>query len=91
MDIQNVEFNQQLVLGCDQSFATQWLSPRIAQLRGLLPAVSLRITASDNYAESLGPEVQAAILHGDGQWPGFTANACSQKKCFRSAAPTTRI
>ena len=33
MDIQNVEFNQQLVFGCDQSFATQWLSPRISELR----------------------------------------------------------
>ena len=71
MDIQNVEFNQQLVFGCDQSFATQWLAPRIAQIRELLPAVALRIIASDDYGESLGAEVQAAVLHGDGQWPGF--------------------
>jgi LysR family glycine cleavage system transcriptional activator len=87
MDIQNVEFNQQLVLGCDQSFATQWLSPRIAQLRGLLPAVSLRIIASDNYDESLGPEVQVAILHGDGQWPGFYSERLFAEEVFPVCSP----
>jgi len=71
MDIQNVEFSQQLVIGCDQSFATQWLSPRLAQLRQLMPAVTLRIIASDDYNESLGSEVQIAVMHGDGLWPGF--------------------
>ena len=86
-DIQNVEFNQQLVLGCDQSFATQWLSPRIAQLRGLLPAVSLRIIASDNYDESLGPEVQVAILHGDGQWPGFYSERLFAEEVFPVCSP----
>jgi len=86
-DIQNVEFNQQLVLGCDQSFATQWLSPRIAQLRRLLPAVSLRIIASDNYDESLGPEVQAAILHGDGQWPGFYSERLFAEEVFPVCSP----
>ena len=87
MDIQNVEFNQQLVLGCDQSFATQWLSPRIAQLRRLLPAVSLRIIASDNYDESLGPEVQVAILHGDGQWPGFYSERLFAEEVFPVCSP----
>lgn len=87
MDIQNVEFNQQLVLGCDQSFATQWLSPRIARLRRLLPDVSLRIIASDNYAESLGPEVQAAILHGDGQWPGFFSERLFAEEVFPVCSP----
>ena len=86
-DIQNVEFNQQLVLGCDQSFATQWLSPRIAQLRRLLPAVSLRIIASDNYGESLGPEVQVAILHGDGQWSGFHSERLFAEEVFPVCSP----
>lgn len=87
MDIQNVEFSQQLVLGCDQSFATQWLSPRIAQLRELLPSVSLRIIASDDYDESLGAEVQAAVLHGDGQWPGFRAEQLFAEEVFPVCSP----
>jgi DNA-binding transcriptional LysR family regulator len=87
MDIQNVEFNQQLVFGCDQSFATQWLAPRIAQLRDLLPAVALRIIASDDYGESLGAEVQAAVLHGDGQWPGFYSERLFAEEVFPVCSP----
>jgi len=87
MDIQNGEFNQQLVFGCDQSFATQWLAPRIAQLRELLPAVALRIIASDDYGESLGTEVQAAVLHGDGQWPGFHSKRLFAEEVFPVCSP----
>jgi len=87
MDIQNVEFSRQLVIGCDQSFATQWLSPRIAQLRQLLPAVALRIIASDDYGESLGAEVQTAVLHGDEQWPGFHAQRLCSEEVFPVCSP----
>ena len=40
MDIQNVEFSRQLVIGCDESFATQWLSARFDLLRALLPDIA---------------------------------------------------
>ena len=87
MDIQNVEFAQQLVIGCDQSFATQWLSPRISQLRQLMPAVTLRIIASDDDNESLGSEVQVAVLHGDGLWPGFEALRLFDEEVFPVCSP----
>jgi DNA-binding transcriptional LysR family regulator len=87
MDIQNVEFKQQLVFGCDQAFAAHWLAPRIANLRGLLPAVALRIIASDDYSESLGAEVQAAVIHGDGQWTGFYAERLIAEEVFPVCSP----
>ena len=87
MDIQNVEFAQQLVIGCDQSFATQWLSPRLSQLRQLMPAVTLRIIASDDYNESLGSEVQVAVLHGDGLWPGFQTLQLCDEEVFPVCSP----
>jgi DNA-binding transcriptional LysR family regulator len=87
MDIQNVEFAQQLVIGCDQSFASQWLSPRLSQLRQLMPAVTLRIIASDDYNESLGSEVQVAVMHGDGLWPGFQALRLFDEEVFPVCSP----
>lgn len=87
MDIQNVEITQQLVIGCDQSFATQWLNPRLSQLRLLLPAVRLRIIVSDEESETLGGEVQAAILHGDGQWPEFHALRLFDEEVFPVCSP----
>jgi len=87
MDIQNIEFSRQLVIGCDQSFATQWLSPRIAQLRQLLPEVALRIIASDDYDVSLGAEIQAAVLHGDALWPGFHAQLLCAEEVYPVCSP----
>ena len=87
MDIQNVEFAQQLVIGCDLSFATQWLSPRLSQLRQLMPAVTLRIIASDDYNESLSSEVQVAVLHGDGLWPGFQTSQLCDEEVFPVCSP----
>ncbi|TNF87288.1 MAG: LysR family transcriptional regulator [Gammaproteobacteria bacterium] len=87
MDIQNVEFSQQLVIGCDQSFASQWLSARFERLRQLLPEVALRIIASDDYGESLGPEVQVAILHGDGSWPGFEVLRLFDEEVYPVCSP----
>jgi DNA-binding transcriptional LysR family regulator len=87
MDIQNIEFSRQLVIGCDQSFATQWLAPRFAQLRAVLPGVTLRIVASDDYGESLGPEVQVAVLHGDGDWPGFHCQRLFDEEVFPVCSP----
>jgi DNA-binding transcriptional LysR family regulator len=87
MDIQNVEFAQQLVIGCDQSFASQWLSPRLSQLRQLMPTVTLRIIASDDYNESLGSEVQVAVMHGDGLWPGFQTLRLFDEEVFPVCSP----
>jgi DNA-binding transcriptional LysR family regulator len=87
MDIQNVKFARQLVIGCDQSFAAQWLAPRLDELRGLLPEVMLRIVASDDYDESLGPEVQIAVLHGDGNWPGFITQRLFAEEVFPVCSP----
>ena len=87
MDIQNVEFARQLVIGCDQSFATQWLSPRLDALRQALPEVTLRLVASDDYGESLGPEVQVAVLHGDGNWPGFVSYRLFDEEVFPVCSP----
>lgn len=87
MDIQNVQFAQQLVIGCDQSFASQWLSPRLSQLRQLIPAVTLRIIASDDYNESLGSEVQVAVMHGDGLWPGFQTLRLFDEEVFPVCSP----
>ncbi len=87
MDIQNVEFSQQLVIGCDQSFATQWLSPRLGLLRELLPNTIIRLVASDEDSEILGGEVQVSILHGDGNWPGFRCQRIFDEEVFPVCSP----
>ena len=87
MDIQNVEFTEELVIGCDQSFATFWLNPNLPSLRSDLPDVSLRLIVSDDEAESLGNEVQISILHGDGNWTGLHCERLFEEEVFPVCSP----
>ena len=87
MDIRNLEVAQFLVIGCDQSFATRWLCPRLERLRAAMPSIGLRIVAADDYSESLGAEVQVAVLHGDGNWPGYTAIRLFDEEVFPVCSP----
>ena len=87
LDIQQVGVSRQLVLACDQSFAAQWLLPRLAALRDELPDVTLRIIASDDDAECLARDVDLSILHGDGNWPGYSAERLFDEEVFPVCSP----
>ncbi len=87
MDIRNVEFSRQLVIGCDQSFASFWLSPRLAEMRQAIPEVTLRIIAADDEAENMAPEIQVSVLHGDGNWPGFRSQRIFGEEVFPVCSP----
>ncbi len=87
MDIQQVGAARQLVLACDQSFATQWLLPRLDALRAELADATLRLIASDDEAECLARDVELAILHGDGNWPGFDAERLFDEEVFPVCSP----
>ena len=87
MDIQNVEFREELVIGCDQSFAAFWLNPRLTELRRLFTDVSLRVVVADDETESLGGEVQVSILHGDGNWAGYRSRELFVEEVFPVCSP----
>ena len=87
LDIQQVGAARQLVLACDQSFAAQWLLPRLGALRAELADVTLRIIASDDDGECLARDVELAILHGDGNWPGFDVERLFDEEVFPVCSP----
>ncbi|MFT5219854.1 MAG: LysR family glycine cleavage system transcriptional activator [Gammaproteobacteria bacterium] len=87
LDIKSVELAQQLVIGSDQSFATQFLSPRLRRLQTALPQTVLRMVVSDNESECLASDVQASILHGDGNWPGFVSMHLFDEEIFPVCSP----
>ena len=87
MDIKNVEFTEELIIGCDQSFATYWLGPNLPSLRVSLPDVTLRLIATDEENASLGGETQISILHGDGNWPGYQTHQLFDEEVFPVCSP----
>ena len=69
LELRAEEPARHLCLAADHSVAALWLLPRLAALRAALPGVALDIVVSDAEAQCLAPEVDLAILHGEGRWP----------------------
>jgi len=74
-----------LRLACDTSIGQHWLVPRIETFLNPDSPVAIDLTVSDSEAEVLGADV--AVLHGDGQWPGFVARRLFGDMVFPVCAP----
>lgn len=74
-----------LRLACDTSIGQHWLLPRIGAFLAPDSPVAIDLTVSDNEAEVLGADV--AVLHGDGEWPGFVARRLFGDVVFPVCAP----
>jgi LysR family glycine cleavage system transcriptional activator len=55
------------------TFAYRWLAPRLAKFSALHPKIDVRLEASQRLADFGRDEVDVAIRHGNGSWPGLTA------------------
>lgn len=86
-DIRLSETRPRLTIGCDQSIATLFLMPRLAAFKTLYPEVSLRLVASDVTADCLADETQVAVIHGTGEWPGFSSRLLFEEEVFPVCSP----
>lgn len=55
------------------TFAYRWLAPRLASFSALHPRIDVRLEASHRLADFARDEVDVAIRHGSGTWPGLDA------------------
>ena len=62
-----------LTIGADQSMAWLWLSPRLSRFQDDQPAIAVRVVASDVEADCFARDVDVALVHGEGKWPGRQA------------------
>lgn len=66
--------HQQLTVRVQVSYAVTWLMPRLHDFCAAFPHIDVRIVCAI-WADALPPdEVDLEIRHGDGNWPGFTAD-----------------
>jgi LysR family transcriptional regulator, glycine cleavage system transcriptional activator len=61
---------ERLTVAADQSMAWMWLMPRLGHFHEVNPSVSVRLVASDLESDCLDNNVDVALIHGDGAWPG---------------------
>jgi LysR family glycine cleavage system transcriptional activator len=60
-----------LTITTTTSFASNWLSPRLAQFAELYPSLSVRILGSDDVSDFKAEPVDIAIRYGFGDYPGM--------------------
>lgn len=66
-------YHETINLGVVNSFATEWLLPRIAEFHRLHPTIDLRIHTNNNRVDLAGEGLDLAIRFGDGSWHGAAA------------------
>lgn len=62
-----------LCISASPSFASQWLVKRLSKFHQECPSIHLSINATRHYVDFEAENVDLAIRHGDGQWPGLHA------------------
>ena len=60
-----------LTLSLTVSFAARWLVPRLGGFLKAHPEIDVKLTTTDRLVDFAREDVDAAIRHGDGRWPGL--------------------
>lgn len=76
-----------LTIGTYPGIATFWALPRLAAHRAAGTALSCRVVTAERDADIDLSEVDAAILFGDGIWPGYESRLLLPERVVPVAAP----
>jgi LysR family glycine cleavage system transcriptional activator len=76
-----------LTVATDQSVAALWLLPRLRRFQRDREDLTVRLISSDLEADCLAEDVDLAIVHGDGAWPGYQAELLLDEEVFAVCSP----
>lgn len=82
-----VEGSSRLTVAADQSVAALWLLPKLEDFQREHGDIDLRLISSDLEADCLAEDVDVAIVHGDGNWPGYEAALLLDEEVFPVCSP----
>jgi LysR family glycine cleavage system transcriptional activator len=63
--------NAVLTISATHAFASNWLAPRLGTFQLAHPDLAVRLSVSDHLTDFAREEVDVAIRHGRGPWPGL--------------------
>lgn len=76
------KYHETINLGVVNTFATEWLIPRISGFQSAHPTIDIRILSNNNRVDLSGEGLDLAIRFGDGNWHGTAAT-------YLTSAPMT--
>jgi LysR family glycine cleavage system transcriptional activator len=80
-----------LTLSATSGFLSQWLVPRLAELRRVLPDLDLRLNADEAVVALRAGSVDVAIRYGKGPYPGAEATALRADSFAPVCSPTLNL
>jgi LysR family glycine cleavage system transcriptional activator len=76
-----------LTVSTSPDFAAKWLVHRLGSFAEAHPDMDLRVSATLHHVDFAREEVDIAVRHGDGNWPGLDVTRLSAEELFVVCSP----
>src|SRR5438132_2545858 len=76
-----------LTVSTSPDFAAKWLVNRLGRFAEAHPSIDLRISATLHHVDFAREDVDLAVRHGDGNWPGLDVIRLSSEQLFAVCSP----
>jgi LysR family glycine cleavage system transcriptional activator len=76
-----------LTVSTSPDFAAKWLVNRLSRFAEKHPDVELRVSATTHYVDFAREDVDVAIRHGNGNWPGLHMERLYSERLFPVCSP----
>jgi LysR family glycine cleavage system transcriptional activator len=77
-----------LTVSTSPDFAAKWLVHRLGHFAEAHSEIDLRVSATLHHVDFAREEVDLAVRHGDGNWPGLETVQLSTEQLFAVCSPT---
>jgi LysR family transcriptional regulator, glycine cleavage system transcriptional activator len=76
-----------LTVSTSPDFAAKWLVHRLGQFAEAHPGIDLRVSATTHQVDFAREDIDIAVRHGDGHWPGLHATRLCAEQLFAVCSP----
>ena len=76
-----------LTVSVSSDFAAKWLVNRLGRFADAHPGVDLRVFVADRRVDFAREDVDLAVRHGDGNWPGLDSVQLCSERLFPVCSP----
>src|ERR1700730_16806007 len=85
--LRQVQTSGALTVTTSPNFAAKWLVHRLGRFVEAHPDIDLRVGASHRHIDFAREDVDMAIRHGDGEWPGLRVTRLCVEEIFPVCSP----